>query len=140
MMDDEFQGGCYCGALRYRVSAAPVLKAQCHCRACQHVSGGGPNYFMLIPPEGFAYVAGEPKQFKRPDLANAVTRDFCALCGTHILSRRPGLPQLVLKIGTLDEPEVYGGPKIAIFCEEKASFHVIPDGVPAFDALPEKRQ
>ena len=86
-MDGEIQGGCSCGALRYRVSAAPVLKAQCHCRACQHVSGGGPNYFMLVPPEGFAYVEGEPRQFMRPDLPNAVSRDFCAACGTHVLSR-----------------------------------------------------
>ena len=68
-MGDEFQGGCYCGALRYRVSAAPVLKAECHCRACQHISGGGPNYFMLIPPEGFAYVEGEGLMMGIKDLA-----------------------------------------------------------------------
>jgi len=69
-----------------------------------------------------------------------VTRDFCAACGTHILSRRPSLPQLVLKVGTLDDPEVYGGPKMAIFCEEKTGFHIIPDGIPAFDKLPEQRR
>lgn len=95
---------------------------------------------MLIPPEGFAYAKGEPRQFKRPDLPNAVTRDFCAVCGTHILTHRPGLSQLVLKAGTLDDPEVYGSPKMAIFCEEKAGFHIVPDGIPAFDKLPEKRQ
>jgi hypothetical protein len=140
LMGFELEGGCYCGALRYRVSAAPVLKAQCHCRACQHVSGGGPNYFMLIPPEGFSYTKGEPKSFRRPDLPNPVTREFCAACGTHVLTRRPGLPQIVLKVGTLDEPEFFGGPKMAIFCEEKAGFHVIPDGVPAFETMPEQRR
>lgn len=139
-MEFELDGGCYCGGLRYRISAAPVLKAQCHCRACQYISGGGPNYYMLIPPEGFAYVKGEPARYRRSDLPNAVTREFCAVCGTHVLTRRPGLPQLVLKVGTLDDPEFFGGPKIAIFCEEKASFHMIPDGIPAFAALPEQRR
>lgn len=136
----ELEGGCYCGALRYRVSAAPVLKAQCHCRACQHYSGGGPNYFMLIPPEGFAYTKGAPDSYRRPDLPNAVKRDFCSACGTQILTRRPGLEQIVLKVGTLDDTAVFKGPKIAIFCEEMADFHMIPDGVPAFDTLPDPRQ
>jgi hypothetical protein len=95
---------------------------------------------MLIPPDGFDYTQGEPKQYKRPDLPNAVTRDFCAECGTHVLTRRPGLPQLVLKAGTLDDPGDYGGPTMAIFCEEKATFHLIPDGIPAFEKLPEQRR
>ena len=96
-------GGCYCGALRYKADGAPVLKAQCHCRACSYISGGAPNMFMLMPPEGFAYTKGTPKQFRRPDIENAVTREFCETCGTHILTRRPGLPQIVLKAGTLDD-------------------------------------
>lgn len=132
-------GGCYCGALRYAVSAAPVLSAQCHCRACQHISGGGPNYYMLVQPEAFAWTAGTPSQYTRPDKENAVTRDFCATCGTHVLTHRPGLRQPVLKAGTLDDPALYGTPRFAIYCEEKAPFHVIPEGLPAFDTLPPPR-
>ena len=44
-----------------------VLRAQCHCRACQHISGGPPNLFMLMPAEGFAYTKGAPKTCTRPD-------------------------------------------------------------------------
>lgn len=139
-MTEVLEGGCYCGELRYRVSAAPVLKAQCHCRACQHISGGGPNYFLLIPPEGFEYVAGTPARYRRPDKENAVTREFCANCGTHVLTRRPGLEQLVLKVGTLDNPDVFDAPRIAIFCEEKAVFHTIPEGIPAYDTMPDARR
>lgn len=132
----DWQGGCYCGGVRYRVTAAPVLRAQCHCRACTHVSGGGPNYFMLIPPEGFAYTAGTPSSYTRPDRPDAVTREFCPACGTHILTRRPGLRQLVLKAGTLDDPALYGGPAMAIFCAEKQPWQIVADGLPAFDGLP----
>ena len=130
-------GGCYCGALRYRITEAPRLKAQCHCRACSHISGGGANYFMLIPQSGFAWTRGTPKTYTRPDKGDAVTRSFCADCGTHLTSDRPGLAEKVVKAGTLDAPEaLYDGPAIAIFCAEKLGFQPIPDGLPAFDALP----
>ena len=129
-------GGCYCKAIRYAVSAAPRLKAQCHCRACQTFSGGGPNYFMLIPPEGFEFTQGAPQSYTRPDKDNAVTRYFCGKCGTHLTTRRPGLADTVLKVGTLDDPDAFGGPVIAIFCEEKAAFHQIPETVTPFETLP----
>lgn len=133
-------GGCYCGALRYEITAAPALRAQCHCRACSAFTGGGANYFMLIPPGGFAWTRGTPKTYTRPDIADAVTRSFCAACGTHIASDRPGLAEKVVKAGTLDDPDAeYGAPQIAIFCAEKLGFQPIPEGLPAFDALPPRR-
>ncbi|MGB6315476.1 MAG: GFA family protein, partial [Pseudolabrys sp.] len=79
----RLEGGCYCGAVRYVAEGEPVLRAQCHCRACQYFSGGAPNLFMLVPAEEFAYTKGAPKTYRRPDKADAVTREFCAVCGTH---------------------------------------------------------
>jgi hypothetical protein len=114
----RLEGGCYCGAVRYVAEGEPVLRAQCHCRACQHISGGAPNLFMLMPAEGFAYTKGAPTTYTRPDKTDAVTREFCALCGTHMTTRRPGLRPVVLKIGTLDNPSVYGGAQMAIFTAE----------------------
>ncbi len=134
----KLEGGCYCGALRYAAEGKPVLKAQCHCRECQYISGGGPNLFMLIPAEGFVYTKGTPKQFKRADLENAVTREFCAECGTHILTRRPGLAQLVLKIGTLDDPAAAFTPQMAIFAVDRQPYHLIAEGLPVFDRLPKR--
>ena len=87
--------------------------------------------FMLMPAEGFSYT--------RPDKADAVTREFCAVCGTHMITRRPGLPPVVLKIGTLDDPSVYGGAQMAIFTAEGQPFHLIADGVPAFEGLPPRQ-
>jgi hypothetical protein len=131
-----FEGGCYCGAVRYVADGEPMLKAQCHCRACQHISGGGPNFFMLMPTAGFRYTKGQPKTFKRPDLENARTREFCETCGTHLTTRRPGLNAVIVKIGTLDDPKLYGGPQIAIFTEEEQPFHVVAEGVRKFEKLP----
>ena len=80
---------------------------------------------------------GAPKQYRRSDLANPVTREFCPECGTHLLSKTPNLPGVVLiKVGTLDDPSVFGGPQMVIFTIDKQSFHHVPDGVPTFERVP----
>ena len=132
------EGGCYCGMLRYVAEGVPSLRAQCHCRECQYISGGSPNMFLLMPPEGFRYSKGIPKQFTRSDLERAVTREFCAECGTHVLTRRPGLRAVVLKVGTLDDPSAFGTPEMAIYTVDKQPFHQIPEGLPSFERLPKR--
>lgn len=132
------EGGCYCGTVRYEIEGEPVTGGQCHCRACQHFSGGAPNLFVLVDPEAFRYVSGEVTRFTRPGLDKPVTREFCATCGTQLVTRRPGLRQLVVKVGTFDDPSRYDGPNFAIFTNEMQPFHLIPEGVPAFEFLPER--
>jgi hypothetical protein len=130
------EGGCYCGQVRYVAEGDPMFKGQCHCRECQYISGGGPNFFMLMPVKGFSYSKGKPQQFSRKDLENAVTREFCAECGTHLTTRRPGLPAVIVKAGTLDDPSLYGLPQTAIYTCDRQAFHSIPEGMPSFDKLP----
>jgi hypothetical protein len=130
------EGGCYCGKIRYVAEGEPRLKAQCHCRECQYISGGAPNMFMLMPPEGFRYVSGAPKTFARSDLDHPVTREFCETCGTHIASRRPGLKVVILKVGTLDDPSLFGAPQMAIYVVDRQPFHMIAAGLPVHERLP----
>ncbi len=132
----KFEGGCYCRKVRYVAEGEPRLKAQCHCRECQYISGGAPNMFMLMPPVGFRYVSGAPKTFARDDLEQPVTREFCENCGTHLTTRRPGLRMVILKVGTLDDPRLFGGPQMAIYVAGKQPFHVIAEGLPTFERLP----
>jgi hypothetical protein len=94
--------------------------------------------FVLMPPNGFSYTKGAPKQFARSDLENAVTREFCAECGTHITTRRPGLPAVILKVGTFDDPSLFGSPQMAIFTIDRQAFHQIPEGLPTFERLPKR--
>src|SRR5271156_3750302 len=130
------EGGCYCGQVRYKAEGEPVMKGQCHCRECQYISGGAPNVILAMPIAGFAYTKGTPKTFTRSDLERAVTREFCADCGTHMISRAPGFPAVIIKVGTLDNPKAYGEPNLAIFTIDKQSFHHIPEGMRAFERLP----
>ena len=133
----KIEGGCYCGSLRYEAEGEPLFRGQCHCRECQYISGGHPNAVMGMPAAGFRYTKGEPKGFTRSDLANPVTREFCATCGTHVLARSPAVPGAVLlKVGTFDDPSVYGSPQMVIFTIDKQTFHHVPAGVPAFERRP----
>lgn len=129
-------GGCYCGALRYEVTEPFVRRGECYCRACQQVSGGGPNLFVLVPPSGFRFTSGHPRTYKKPNLPDAVTRLFCEACGTHIVTERPGLEFVVLKVGTFDDPGHFKRADFAIFISQAQVFHRLADDIPAFDALP----
>jgi hypothetical protein len=133
----KIEGGCYCGAIRFKAEGDPLFKGQCHCRECQYIAGGSPNIVMGMPGSGFAYTKGSAKPFRRSDLENPVTREFCPECGTHLLSKAPGLPGAVLlKVGTLDDPSVFGAPQVAIFTIDKQSFHHVPEGVAVFERTP----
>jgi hypothetical protein len=132
----KLEGGCYCGEVRYKAEGDPMFKAQCHCRECQYITGGSPNMFVLMPLTGFSYTKGTPKKFMRSDLEHAVTREFCAECGTHLVTRPQGLPAVVVKVGTLDDPNLFGGPQAAIYTIDKQAFHQIPAGVATFERLP----
>ncbi len=132
----EIEGGCYCGAVRYKAEGDALFKGQCHCRECQYISGGAPNVVMAMPVAGFEYTKGAPKGFKRSDLDKPVTREFCPECGTHLVSRPVGLPAALIKVGTLDDPSVFGGPNIAIYMCDKQSFHQVPEGVATFERMP----
>ena len=131
------EGHCYCGALRYRAEGDPLFKGQCHCRECQYISGGHPNVVLGMPVANFKYTKGEPRTFRRSDLETPATREFCAECGTHIATRAPGLPHAVLiKVGTLDDPKLFGAPQMVIWTIDKQPFHHVPEGVPTFERVP----
>ena len=66
------------------------------------------------------------------------TREFCAECGTHLTTRSPRDPNIViLKVGTLDNPATdYGGPQAVIWTKDAQPYHLMPEGVPQFPAFP----
>ena len=131
----KLEGRCYCGNIRYVAEGDPMLMAQCHCRECQYITGGAPNTFIVMPAAGHKYTKGTPKAFTRSDLERAVTREFCPDCGTHLATKPPGRPVVVVKVGTLDDPKQFT-PQMAIFTVDKQPFHQIPEGLKTFERRP----
>lgn len=132
----KLEGRCYCGALRYKAEGDALFMGSCYCRECQYVSGGSPNLVLAMPEAGFSYAKGSPKAFRRSDLEAPVTREFCGECGTHILTKSPRVPGvLIIKVGTLDDPTVFT-PQMAINLIDKQPFHQVPEGVATFERFP----
>jgi hypothetical protein len=52
-----------------------------------------------------------------------------------LVTKVPGLPAVVLKVGTFDDPSLFN-PQMAIYTIDKQTFHQVPDGMPAFERLP----
>src|SRR5688572_18917565 len=52
-MKTPFAGGCYCGAVRYECSAREdqIQMFRCHCRDCQHITGGPFVPVVIVPKE-----------------------------------------------------------------------------------------
>jgi hypothetical protein len=133
----EFEGGCYCGNIRYRGHGKIGTKGMCFCRECQHISGGGGNVSFVIETASFTYTQEMPTSFARDDIDAPVLREFCGRCGTHIASRSPRVPgSVIIKAGTLDDPSIYGLPSVAVYTSERQPWHQIPDGVPSFERFP----
>ena len=132
----RISGGCYCGSLRYESVGDIEASIQCHCRECQYITGGNPNVIMIMPLNGFEFVKGVPKTFKRKDIENAVTRLFCENCGTGIGTKNPNRPSsIILKVGTFDDPSIFKA-QAAIFTIDKQEYHHIKEGLPAFEKRP----
>jgi hypothetical protein len=129
----KVEGGCYCGAVRYKAEGDPIIKAECFCRECQYITGGGGLVVMAMPTAGFAITKGAVKGYKRADLERGVTREFCENCGTHLITRAPGFEQaIILKVGSLDDPSVFGKADSANFICDAQSYHRLPDDIPVF--------
>lgn len=105
MLEVPFQGGCQCGALRYRCQAPPFVAYTCHCLACQHVTASAFATCIQVPAEALVVTEGTPTLGERQaDSGNHVTTSFCGRCGSAIFVGNAARPRLrTIYVGTLDD-------------------------------------
>ena len=100
-----FQGGCACGAVRYEVSAEPLMVMDCHCRECQRTTGSAHATSVIVPKDSFKLVRGSPKKYSyKGDSGNQVHRYFCENCGSPLFNEPEIAPFNAVKAGSLDDP------------------------------------
>lgn len=99
--DQAREGGCFCGAVRFRLVAATARACICHCRSCRKAAGAPSVAWLTVPAAGFAWVLGTPAAHRS---APGVVRRHCAACGTSLTwEAEPGL--IDVTIASLDDPE-----------------------------------
>jgi hypothetical protein len=130
-------GGCYCGEVRYQCVEGQPFRGLCYCRTCQIISGGAGNLFMAVDAQTFQFTKGAPRPFNKKEHPWSPTRHFCEICGVHLTARSERAPSAVLvKIGTLDDPSVFQGPRLVTWTSEMQKFHLLPPDVPAYAEIP----
>lgn len=104
MLSVPFEGGCLCGAVRYRCGAAPFVAYTCHCLACQHITSSAFATCIQVPAEAFALEQGAPSSAEREALSgNRLTTRFCAACGSALVVSSLARPRLrTIFVGSLD--------------------------------------
>ncbi len=103
-----FEGGCLCGAVRYRASHAPSVAGHCYCTDCRKSSGTGHCSHMAVAKEAVD-IQGEVTFYNRPaDSGNLISRGFCATCGAAVYSLNSGFADLVfIRASSLDDPTIF---------------------------------
>ncbi|MGZ6014856.1 MAG: GFA family protein [Phenylobacterium sp.] len=133
----DIEGGCACGAVRFRVTAPAMGVGVCHCLDCQKASGGGPNYVALFPKPAFEVTKGEAKVYIcKGDSGEDIGRAFCAECGTPLWSiPGPSAPFLPVKLGALDDPSAFS-PSLHLYTDSAQPWHLMHEGLPRFPKMP----
>jgi hypothetical protein len=134
----NLEGGCACGDIRYRLTAAPMIVHACHCRDCQRLSGSAFALNLWIERKFVEKEGAEPVAFRVPPGSSGKPHDVyaCKKCGTHLWHKYHAAPgdTVLLCGGTLDDPAAVA-PDIHIFTRSKLPWVELPAGARAFDAF-----
>ncbi|MEO7687869.1 MAG: GFA family protein [Sphingomonas sp.] len=96
----EMEGGCQCGRVRYTVTITDDDAYLCHCRMCQHATGGVSIAFKNVKKADVRWTR-EPDRYRSSPIAN---RGFCAACGTPLTFEFPDSKNMDLTVGSFDDP------------------------------------
>jgi len=131
--EPSFDGRCTCGAVRFRLTSAPLFVNCCHCRWCQRESGSAFAINAMIEADRVALLAGEPETVNTPSASGKgqlIVR--CPQCKVAVWSHYAGAGKSVcfVRVGALETPDALP-PDIHIFTASKQPWVVLPPGTPA---------
>ena len=132
-MAAQLEGGCSCGAVRYRLLSEPMFVHCCHCLNCQRQTGSAFVINLLIEAGRVEVVAGDPHAVDVPRDDGSNQRIFrCPACQVAVYSEYTRPEVRFVRGGTLDDPSQVS-PGIHIFTRSKLPWVELPEQVPAFE-------
>lgn len=127
------EGGCSCGAVRYRLTSEPLFVHCCHCLNCQRQTGSAFAVNVLIEADRVEITRGEPRLVAvRRDDGSPQEVFRCPTCEIALYSHYSRPVVAFVRAGTLDEPASVS-PDVHIFTRSKVPWVTLPEDVPAFD-------
>ncbi len=127
------EGGCLCGAVRYRLSAAPLASMHCHCDNCRKASGAAMLTWLTVDTADFEWLRGEPQRYRYESehYPGTVQRWFCAACGSQLGWHCEDDGTVDLTAGSLDDPGVIE-PTHHLFTRGQVRWMKLDDGLPRY--------
>ena len=107
-MNQVHEGGCACGAVRYRVKGNPDICQICHCTFCQRRLGSAFATVAYFDERNVEIFPGKLTAYEHhsDESGRWLKMEFCSRCGTtvtHTVQIRPGLRAIA--VATFDDPE-----------------------------------
>ena len=132
-------GGCACGAVRYRLTDEPLFTHCCHCLNCQRQTGSAFVINVLIEADRVQVLAGAPEPVDVARDGDRTQRIYrCPDCQVAVYSEY-GWPELwFVRGGTLDEPSSVS-PDVHIYTRSKLPWVELPESTPRFDVYYDRR-
>lgn len=96
-------GGCQCGRVRYEADIENDDAYLCHCRMCQHATGGVAAAFKNVAQAALRWT-GEPDWYQSSPIAR---RPFCRECGTPLGFCFVEGQNIDLTVGSFDDPSAF---------------------------------
>jgi hypothetical protein len=131
-----YQGGCYCGAVRYEISGPPAWSGHCHCRSCQRALGGAFVTWAKVAVRDFKVTKGA---IKHCSINDGVERGFCGDCGTTLtygasvkIDGQDWSGDAWFAAATLDDPSICK-PETHVFVSHRQPWIKLDDGLPTFE-------
>jgi hypothetical protein len=128
MQTTEYSGGCSCGAVRYQASVAPQFSFHCQCRQCQQATGTGHASLFVVPVDAVS-LSGELRFYEQTaDDGNTVSRGFCPRCGSPVVGKSSGHPDIMLfAAASLDNPALFKPEKVVWSASRQPWDYTDPD-------------
>lgn len=107
-MAEIHEGGCLCGAVRYRARNKPARTSACHCTFCQRRTGSAFGVGAYFKQEDVELLRGALTTYEhRSDETQRWLRiQFCPKCGTTVTWTVEAMPGMrALGLGTFDDPK-----------------------------------
>jgi hypothetical protein len=137
-MPTSFAGGCLCGAIRYEVSAEPIMMFNCHCRDCQRATGSSFTPVVYVPAKAFKITKGSPRYYSTPsDTGGHNQRGFCPECGSRLFGGASEIGQGIAA-SSLDDPSFFK-PELHIWVSDAQPWDQIDSKLPKFEEYPPQK-